>query len=407
MIGHILLAPFRIVGVALAAIAFAVVHRTRAVVWSGIGVVAAILVVLLASTFNRFPVISVQRGFRGTGMITQYNPRHAAAEASYQQTVAPYPPVRLAGRSAAAAYKNIQVLRDVDANEMLRLMAAMSNWLQPSIGCSYCHSAVNMADDTVYTKTVARRMIQMTRYINTNWRAHVGAGGVTCNTCHRGNGQPESIWFTTPPPGGFHGVAASSTGEDAPSPAAGVTALPYDPFTPFFLGAAPIRDQGITALPAGNRMSIEQTNWTYALMIHFAQSLGVSCNYCHNTRAFGEWDESTPARLTAWSAIGMVRDLNHSFMVPLTGVFPPGRHGPLGDVAKINCGTCHNGAYKPFYGASTLSAYPELEGGSNVPARPGGPALRAVQADPARMGPPRATIDAPRVASMSSNQAVQ
>ena len=58
----------------------------------------------------------------------------------------------------------------------------------------------------------------------------------------------------------------------------------------------------------------------------------------------------------------MVRDLNNSFMVPLTGVFPVGRLGPTGDVAKINCATCHQGAYKPFYGASEVQSYPELKG---------------------------------------------
>jgi mono/diheme cytochrome c family protein len=26
----------------------------------------------------------------------------------------------------------------------------------------------------------------------------------------------------------------------------------------------------------------------------------------------------------------------------------------MGDVAKVNCATCHQGAYKPLYGASML-----------------------------------------------------
>jgi photosynthetic reaction center cytochrome c subunit len=40
-------------------------------------------------------------------------------------------------------------------------------------------------------------------------------------------------------------------------------------------------------------------------------------------------------------------------------VFPQERLGPLGDVAKINCATCHQGAYKPLYGASMLKDYAE------------------------------------------------
>jgi len=35
-------------------------------------------------------------------------------------------------------------------------------------------------------------------------------------------------------------------------------------------------------LPSGNRSSIKQTEWTYSLMIHMSESLGVNCTYCHN-----------------------------------------------------------------------------------------------------------------------------
>ena len=31
-----------------------------------------------------------------------------------------------------------------------------------------------------------------------------------------------------------------------------------------------------------------------------------------------------------------------------------------GDVAKVNCATCHQGAYKPLYGAAMAKHYPEL-----------------------------------------------
>ena len=387
MIGDVLTAPFRIVGLLLTgAYRGVTLHPWRTRFGVG-GVVGAVLLVLLALTFHRFPVVSVQRGFRGVGMLVQYDPRGAARQAAYQQVIAAYPPVTPAGVPAEVAYKNIQVLQGLDANEFLRLMATMSNWLQPSVGCAFCHSAVNMAEDRVYTKTVARKMIQMTRYINTNWRAHVGAGGVTCNTCHRGAAVPGSIWFMTPPPGGRHNFAQTLSGENSPSTVAGLTALPNDPFTPFLLNAAPIRDQGTTALPADDRMSIEQTNWTYSLMIHFAQSLGVSCNYCHNSRAFGEWGQSTPKRLVAWTAIEMVRDINRGYMVPLTNVFPVASRGPVGDVPKINCGTCHAGAYKPFYGASTLAAYPELEGSPDTPPHTritaGGQRQAAIDATPA------------------------
>ena len=58
----------------------------------------------------------------------------------------------------------------------------------------------------------------------------------------------------------------------------------------------------------------------------------------------------------------MVRDLNNNYMVPITDLFPPHRLGPTGDVAKANCGTCHQGAFKPLYGQSMLQDFPFLTG---------------------------------------------
>ena len=34
----------------------------------------------------------------------------------------------------------------------------------------------------------------------------------------------------------------------------------------------------------------------------------------------------------------------------------------LGDVAKVNCATCHQGVFKPLYGVSMAKDYPELVG---------------------------------------------
>jgi photosynthetic reaction center cytochrome c subunit len=48
-------------------------------------------------------------------------------------------------------------------------------------------------------------------------------------------------------------------------------------------------------------------------------------------------------------------------------VFPASRKGELGDVAKTNCGTCHQGAYKPLFGAPMLKDYPELGAVSTQP----------------------------------------
>jgi photosynthetic reaction center cytochrome c subunit len=57
----------------------------------------------------------------------------------------------------------------------------------------------------------------------------------------------------------------------------------------------------------------------------------------------------------------MARELNNDYMTPLTDTFPAHRLGPKGDVAKVNCSTCHQGAFKPLYGAQMAKHYPELQ----------------------------------------------
>ena len=47
-------------------------------------------------------------------------------------------------------------------------------------------------------------------------------------------------------------------------------------------------------------------------------------------------------------------------MESLVEAFPAHRKGELGDVPKLNCATCHQGAYKPLNGAQMASEFPEL-----------------------------------------------
>jgi photosynthetic reaction center cytochrome c subunit len=126
------------------------------------------------------------------------------------------------------------------------------------------------------------------------------------------------------------------------------------------LGDIPIGVAGATALPTGNVATILHTEETYALMMHISDGLGVNCTYCHNSRSFKSWDGAPPQRTTAWHGIRMARDLNNNYLEPLTKDFPANRLGPLGDVAKVNCATCHQGVYKPLYGAPMAKSYPEL-----------------------------------------------
>lgn len=323
------------------------------------GIAVAAAAVILAQT-ERPPMDSIQRGYRGTAMDQIYNPRILARELAANKIPASLPPLGNAGPKASTVYKNVQVLGDVGVGEFTRLMASMTTWVAPTQGCAYCHDVNNMASDSVYTKVVARRMLQMVQHINADWKPHVAETGVTCYTCHRGQPVPVNIWFNNPGPIQAGGFAQTPAGKNHPTTVAGDTSLPFDPFTPFLEQDKEIRVVSQTALPAADHQSIKQTEWTYSLMMNFSQSLGVNCTYCHNSRSFTDWDQSSPQRATAWYGIRMVRDLNNNYLDPLHATFPTARLGPEGDSPKLNCATCHNGVYKPLFGVGMAKDFPEL-----------------------------------------------
>ena len=317
-------------------------------------------VAALLSGCERPPIEVVQHGYRGTGMAEIYNPRTLATQAKLNEVPAPIAAATPGGPPAAQIYQNVQVLNDLTVGEFSRLMVAMTAWVAPEQGCTYCHNAQNFASDENYTKQVARKMLQMTRKINSDYKSHVAATGVTCYTCHRGNNIPQNVWFKAPHEARTDALIGDKAGQNTVSVVANKSSLPVDPFTPLLLGSEDIRVNGTTALPTGNRHSIKQAEWTYSLMTHMSTSLGVNCTYCHNTRSFANWAGSPPQRVTAWYGIRMVRDLNTQHMEPIEKLFPPNRLGPTGDVAKANCSTCHQGAFKPLYGVSMLKDHPEL-----------------------------------------------
>ena len=344
----------------------------------------AALLALAASALlagcERPPVNMVQHGYRGTGMAEVYNPRSVAMLAEGNRLPDLVPAVPAGGPAAAQVYQNVKVLNDLSVGDFTRLMVAMTNWVAPQQGCTYCHEGANFASDGLYTKVVARKMLQMTRKINSDWKTHVAETGVTCYTCHRGNNIPANVWFTAPEQKQAAGMLGNKAQQNSPNAAVALASLPYDPFTPFLSQAKEIRVIGTSALPEGNRHSVKQGEWTYGLMMHMSKSLGVNCTYCHNTRSFAAWDASTPQRGTAWYGIRMVRDLNNGYLEPLTPVFPAHRLGAGGDVAKTNCATCHLGAYKPLNGASMLKDYPQL-------AAQGAPLAAPADAAPAAAAP--------------------
>ena len=325
---------------------------------------AAVLALLMGLTAcERPPVDSVQRGYRGTGMLQVYNPRQVEEQIPDNQPPVAAPAAADAGPRARDVFKNVQVLGDLSVGAFTRHMTAITSWVAPGEGCGYCHNLADLSDDGKYTKVVARRMLQMTQEINTNWQAHVAGTGVTCFTCHRGQNVPAQLWTRAVPQDKRSDFIGNLNQSNAPAKTVAYASLPNDPFSSYLASkgaAGAIKVGADTALPTGHVASIQATEGTYGLMMHMSSSLGVNCTYCHNTRNFGAWDQSTPQRTTAWHGLRMVGGLNETYMDPLVNVFPANRKGPLGDVAKLNCATCHQGAFKPLYGAAMAKDYPEL-----------------------------------------------
>lgn len=345
---------------------------------------AAVVASLIVAGCEAPPPETVQLGYRGLGMVHVENPGDLARSFKANQPPEVIPAAAPGGPMVTDVYKNVQVLKDLTMADFTRLMVAVTLWVAPKEGCNYCHVPGDFASDDIYTKVVSRRMFQLTRDTNTGWKDHVADTGVTCYTCHRGNPVPKYVWVTDPGPDQPSGV--SPTGQNIAASSVAYSSLPFDPFTPFLDQANEIRVIGASALPTGNMASIKQAEWTYGLMMHLSESLGVNCTYCHNSRSFFAWDQSTPQRTTAWYAIRHVREMNQDYIWPLNDVLPESRKGPLGDPYRIGCFTCHQGAYKPMYGAQMLKDYPALIGPAPAmeQAAPAEPAAAEPAAAPAQ-----------------------
>ncbi|MCU0648045.1 MAG: photosynthetic reaction center cytochrome PufC [Gemmatimonadaceae bacterium] len=330
---------------------------------------------------------TVQNGYRGTALEQTY--KRGDVKTAFNAVRLPAPvPAATASPPGPLPWKNVQVLNDISVGEFNRTMIAMSTWVAGTGNCAYCHNVANFASDTatsgqpLYTKLVARRMLQMTRHINSQYGQHVGATGVTCYTCHRGKPVPNGIWYYT-------------------------TA---DQYQRHYLDRDGGRVTSQTIGPSNaNRTSVRQTEWQYGLMISMSQALNVNCTYCHNSRQFASWTESPPQRAKAYHGILMLRDLNSNYLATLQPVYPAVRLGKLNDAPKAQCLTCHQGAYKPLFGARMVQEYPALWGMSSfdgmampTASLPPGMAPAPAATDSAAVAP---TTDAPAVSAPAATPA--
>src|SRR6476660_6853120 len=92
-------------------------------------------------------------------------------------------------KTASQQFKNIQVMKDIPADDLIPAMQFMSASL--GVECTYCHVERAFEKDDKKEKKFARHMIEMT--ININKDNFEGKRWVTCYSCHRGAAKPVSI----------------------------------------------------------------------------------------------------------------------------------------------------------------------------------------------------------------------
>lgn len=335
----------------------------------GGAVFAAALVVTWG---NPAQTASLQTGPRGTGMsVPEFNVVRLKADPTIEDYYTEEPYVPEGGEDLAKdIYENVQVLGDLTEDNFNRVMNAMTQWVAPEEGCVYCHGEGDLetyGEDALYTKVVARRMIQMTQSINEEWDGHVNANqevGVNCYTCHRGENVPSEIWFKISPVN--ERVAGWSANQNRATSISQSTSLPSDALEKYLLEEETIavhslesREEGVAGVDG--YASIQDTERTYSLMNYFANSLGVNCVFCHNSRAFYDGSQVTPQWSTASLGILMVQELNNDYLVPLKDTYPPERLGPIyADAPKAACKTCHKGYQQPMQGTNVIADWPEL-----------------------------------------------
>jgi hypothetical protein len=128
-------------------------------------------------------------------------------------------------KTAAEAYKNIQVLKDIPASQLLPGMRYMTTAL--GVECVYCHVKPWESDEK-QTKQTARKMMAMLFTINKS--NFDGRTEVTCYTCHQGNHEPVAVPKLPPNavPADFirPSQPAAAPGQPAATPAPAAIPLP-------------------------------------------------------------------------------------------------------------------------------------------------------------------------------------
>ena len=368
-----------------------------------VGAAAAVVVAVVAvkvPDWHAPGVHGTQMGFRASSSV-QFASRAETAPINVDLP-APLPPAAEGGPRATETYKNVKVLTDVSAAEFMRLQYAITAWVSPKQGCGFCHEGNNWASDAKPTKLAARRMMEMTRYINAAWKTHVQPSGQTCYTCHRGQPIPAEVWLPRQPAPVNLGVSKQ---EDTWNEAADTVTrfFPNNGFAEYFLQDHPAAGQSLVALRADNRVANTVVfNRLYQMMMQMSLQIGVNCGYCHNSRAWASWSQSSPYRWVGYYSLNMMRDLNRTYLLPFAQIIPqqselihetkvpviPGfQAGQQAGNALLTCETCHYRLPKPLNGVNMVKDYPGLVG-TQPDAKDSDPYIAITRASLAQMQKP-------------------
>jgi photosynthetic reaction center cytochrome c subunit len=151
-------------------------------------------------------ILSVALALAIVAARAQNPPQAAPPAAGAGQNGAPAAP-----KTASQQFKNIQILKDVPADQIIPAMQFIGASL--GVECEYCHVERAFDKDDKKPKVTARKMMEMMFNINKeNFEDH---REVTCFTCHQGSAHPASI-----PAVGVQEKTAEMMEDDAASEAA-------------------------------------------------------------------------------------------------------------------------------------------------------------------------------------------
>ena len=111
------------------------------------------------------------------------------AQAQNPQPGAPQAGATATPKTASKQFKNIQVLKDIPADQLIPAMQFITASL--GVDCEYCHVEHALDKDDKKTKKFARHMMEM--MITINNENFEGQRWVTCYTCHQGSPKPIGI----------------------------------------------------------------------------------------------------------------------------------------------------------------------------------------------------------------------